>query len=789
MPRRSRAKARLSELGAQFADEPAAREPADKCLCVDESSQGSAQRPDSGAVAGSQGEASLGNGDEEPTAKTCVLQPVGGGPLGIPRGIFICMGQTAEIVQRILRRWGWEESKDPNSKVFDLKWSTQLRHVDELVLPKSQLVNHFRGADFLNHKSRMGRYLGRCPGCADLFFPRQYNVYSAKALRKFLSDYILTQASVCLHCREGQDADRLAAVRRIALQVLRRQQEDADGGTSPLRCAHESELLLGAGSHVPPGEEMKLRHLVDEFLDAGKAASGCSLCGAMGATTAGNPEPESGASLPHAQPKPERDALPPDSSWQQSLNGPANAWVVKDPSLSRGRSVTTLTGLRSILTQCERSHSNGLRWNCVVQKYIERPLLVPNSNGEGGFVSKADLRAWVLVLDWNPLVAFAHPEVYFRVATRPYEFQTCGKAETYAHATNCRDEDNRCTMRALFARCGPSAAKLWENRTWPQLLDGVRASLLAVRDGVLGVEMDFKKRRKLDSIAGPRAFELFGFDFAVDEAWRPWLLEANSSPDMLRSCQVPEIVSWAEEATESMLRIALLHRSGGLGVPKASELEKCSPPGSSSVEPAERLFEAADLAGPCHCREKCYGEAVAKVPECLVRGMELGPECGGWRLILRERTVDEALVWQSYVAQEHDVCDIPGENLSHGRVLRDFLLPGGGGSQRRQALAELQQHRRPSASLRASNSVTTPVQPSASRSLRSSRSLTTLRGTAASVAPLVHPLLTGPGAGQEAVASTQLEPTTPGNLKTCKSEVQHATGMVVRGLTMLPPLP
>merc|ERR1740121_1722750 len=148
------------------------------------------------------------------------------------------------------------------------------------------------------------------------------------------------------------------------------------------------------------------------------------------------------------------------------------------------------------------------------------PLLVPCQKGSGA-ACKADLRAWVLVLDWNPLVVFAHPEVYFRVATRPYAFNGPGQAETFAHATNCRDEDNRCTLQTLLESAGGNAKQIWKEQTWPQLLDGVRAVLLAVRDRVEGAHLEFERKRRAHdrgSEAGPRqdAFELFGFDFAID---------------------------------------------------------------------------------------------------------------------------------------------------------------------------------------------------------------------------------------------------------------------------------
>lgn len=589
-------------------------------------------------------------------------------------GVYIFKGKAScDYVPQILERWGWKENTNSASTEFDLRW---FQHpggfVDTIALPKNRLVNHFRGAQkILNHKSNLGMWLSSCPCCSELFFPRQYPISSASGFDTFLCDYVLSQAEACLK-RGGQPS-----VEQVSRAVLDRGTEAKAGGTSRqpqvvrlFRCAHELEELLCGGRDAGGGT------------NDGEALP--------------SPPDSKDPQVPPSRPSTAKRTFEESRKRQASLLASANVWVAKNPCIDGGKiPVCVLSSLPSIVTFCQRQTALAGAWEHVVQKYIERPLLVPGANG--GPAAKADLRAWVVVLNWNPLVVFAHPQVYFRVATKPFKLQGRGLEDTFAHVTNHRETDNRSTLEDFLGMFDDprEATSKWHDHAWPQLLDAVRATLTAVRDGVVGKQVEIRRGQIAGAPSGPSAFELFGFDFALDEEWKPWLLEVNTPPDALGTCGVTEIRDWAEKSVEAMLRMALAYRAGDFPIPTFEELKRHSDPKAAQVK---RTFQGENFAEG-H-RVGCYGAIVAQVPDCLVCGLDLDPDCAGWRLIMSGPKLDEEDIWQSYTAwsevltsplQARPSSSQDGPALSHEGILDALLslprldccdehLRGGGGS-------------------------------------------------------------------------------------------------------------
>lgn len=325
----------------------------------------------------------------------------------------------------------------------------------------------------------------------------------------------------------------------------------------------------------------------------------------------------------------------PISPIQQELSG--QAWIIKPSNLLCGKQIRVAIGLPRILADAsQRFDARGRPWCCVIQKYIENPLLVPSPTEPCGSLRKVDLRLWVFVTSWSPLVIFAHRDIYARVATDSY---TLGPDETprpRAHVTNNRAQDNRFSKAAFLNFLSPAQRAEFSRSSWPLMLDAVRALMLAWRNDDSAAEA----LPNVHPTQSCRLLEFFGLDFALDENMRPWLLEVNLGPDYLHRCETPELVEWADEALRSLVATALAYHLGALQIPTDAELEASLSPRDTGVIPG--LFSTLANAG--EHSERCYGCHVASTPRPLKLGLDIGSPCGGWLLIYKERTFNEGSV-------------------------------------------------------------------------------------------------------------------------------------------------
>lgn len=224
---------------------------------------------------------------------------------------------------------------------------------------------------------------------------------------------------------------------------------------------------------------------------------------------------------------------------KESMFNGQNLWVFKPNDFNRGKGVTLFRSLDE-LKRLIQDYTQGVEVKplnqppptdtdepqpkptgfiiksdvFVIQKYIERPLLILNR--------KFDIRMWALVAHDHRCYLFQ--EGYIRLSGHDYSLNEKDLDNLFIHLTNNaiqkkdkdygkHEEGNQMSFKAASEHTGIDFHQLAKN----EILPIVEMTLISAR-----LKLNKGNRRF--------CFEIYGYDFMVDEQHKPWLIEVNTNP-------------------------------------------------------------------------------------------------------------------------------------------------------------------------------------------------------------------------------------------------------------------
>jgi hypothetical protein len=248
-----------------------------------------------------------------------------------------------------------------------------------------------------------------------------------------------------------------------------------------------------------------------------------------------------------------------------------NIWILKPIGLSCGENIQLGIGIQNVLQIAKT-----FEFKCIVQKYIENPLLVRDHR-------KFDIRQWVLISSLDPLVIYGFSEGYLRLNSKEFSLEEKSLNDPLMHLCNhaiqqkkdgreeteqepeergkkkVEDSLNYNTMmtqdqfiQELSHRFPSSTSTSGERHTTNPFY-----SILLPKIKQISIDVVNSVKDRLVKVGD--GFEWLGLDLMVTDDLQVYLLEVNTSPDIsystpitsrLLHAGVPDLFSLLRERKE-----------------------------------------------------------------------------------------------------------------------------------------------------------------------------------------------------------------------------------------------
>ena len=208
-----------------------------------------------------------------------------------------------------------------------------------------------------------------------------------------------------------------------------------------------------------------------------------------------------------------------------------NIYLVKPTQNSQGRGIYIL------------EDPNEVSGSCLVTKYIPNPGTLKGR--------KYDMRLYVLITSYDPLIIYLHNNGIVRIASEEYKLDLKTLKNLWIHLTNTSfneknkekfgtneepdaEEGNEWTVKTLkrhLLNKGKDVNKIFED-----IKDVIAKTIISIRDKELNIKM------KNFGILHNTFYEIYGFDILIDTNDKPWLIEVNYNPSLESYSMIDKVV-------------------------------------------------------------------------------------------------------------------------------------------------------------------------------------------------------------------------------------------------------
>ncbi|ORY70538.1 tubulin-tyrosine ligase [Neocallimastix californiae] len=197
---------------------------------------------------------------------------------------------------------------------------------------------------------------------------------------------------------------------------------------------------------------------------------------------------------------------------EEFKKSPSTNWIMKPTDKARGVGIFIVNKLHQV-KKWSRENSY------VISKYIDNPLLI------GG--KKFDLRLYVLVTSWRPLIAYKHKQGFCRFCSVKYSNNCNDLDNNFIHLTNV-------SIQKHGDDYNEANGGKWSVKHLRLHLESTRG--LEVTNQLFHeIDLIFinSLRAVQNSVTNDRhCFECYGYDIIIDDQLKPWLIEVNASPSL-----------------------------------------------------------------------------------------------------------------------------------------------------------------------------------------------------------------------------------------------------------------